>query len=128
MFDIGFWEMVMIAVVALVVVGPKELPGMMRTVSGWIRHARRVAGEFKDEFSREVARAEELKRLVEKETEIAEVHRAIEEARATISIDGRDADAVKTGAGEGSDGKSAETPPAADPEPAGARDDGPARQ
>ena len=127
MFDIGFWEMVMIAVVALVVVGPKELPGMLRTVTGWMRHARQVAGEFKDEFSREVARAEELKRLVEKETEIAEVHRAIEEARATINIDGKSADAVKADADGQVEGGGTEHPPAADPEPARARDDGPAR-
>lgn len=126
MFDIGFWEMVMIAAVALVVVGPKELPGMMRTVSGWIRHARQVAGEFKDEFSREVARAEELKGLIEKETEIAEVHRAIEEARATIAVDGGNAGQAKTGAETPTESKGEETP-ATDPEPARARDDGPVR-
>lgn len=91
MFDIGFWEMVMIAVVALVVVGPRELPGMIRTVSGWIRHARQVAGELRDELSREVSQVEELKRLVEKEAEIAEVHRALEEARATIAAGGEEA-------------------------------------
>ena len=127
MFDIGFWEMVMIAVVALVVVGPKVLPGMMRTVSGWIRHARQVAGEFKDEFSREVARADELKRLIEKETEIAEVHRAIEEARAIVDIEGKEAKSAKPGADEGAEGQGGESPPAADPEPARVRDDGPAR-
>jgi len=124
MFDIGFWEMVMIAVVALVIVGPKELPGMMRTASGWMRHARRVAGEFKDEFSREVARAEELKQLIEKETEIAEVHRAIEEARATISIDGDDAGRKKTGEqapASASDGGSGKAEPA---QPVKVRDDG----
>ena len=87
MFDIGFWEMVVIAVVALLVVGPKELPGLIRGVSAWATRARKVAGEFKAEFTREVARAEELKRLVERETEIAEFHKAIEDARATISLD-----------------------------------------
>lgn len=123
MFDIGFWEMVMIAVVALVVVGPKELPGLVRTVSGWIRQARRVAGEFKEELSREVARAEELKQLIEKETEIAEVHRALEEARATISIDGEDAGKSKAGDGkpEGVAAKGASAEPGSQIK---ARDDG----
>lgn len=87
MFDIGFWEMVLIGVVALVVVGPKELPGLIRGVSAWVSQARKVAGEFKEEFSREVARAEEIKRLVERETEIAELHKALEEARTNISLD-----------------------------------------
>lgn len=123
MFDVGFWEMVMIAVVALVVVGPKELPGLVRTVSGWMRQARRVAGEFKDEFSREVARAEELKQLIEKESEIAEVHRALEEARATISIGGEDAARKKAGEAERvpGDDSSGNAEPAP---PAGTRDDG----
>lgn len=88
MFDIGFWEMVLIAVVALVVVGPKELPVVIRTVGAWVGRARAVAGEFKDEFNREVARAEELKKLVERETQLAEMHKAIEDARKTISLDG----------------------------------------
>lgn len=107
MFDIGFWEIVMIAVVALVVVGPKELPGLVRTVSGWMRQARRVAGEFKEELSREVARAEELKQLIEKETEIAEVHRALEEARSTITIGGEDAGKNRAGEAAPADGKAA---------------------
>lgn len=87
MFDIGFWEVVLIAVVALVVVGPKELPGLIRSVSAWVSRARQVAGEFQAEFNREVARADELKRLVERETEIAELHKAIEEARAAVPLD-----------------------------------------
>ena len=100
MFDIGFWEMVLIAVVALVVVGPKELPVVIRTVGTWIGRARAVAGEFKDEFNREVARAEELKKLVERETQVAEMHKAIEDARKTISLDG----------GAAPHGESAESP------------------
>ncbi len=100
MFDIGFWEMVLIAIVALVVVGPKELPGLIRGVSAWVSQARKVAGEFKEEFSREVARAEEIKRLVERETELAELHKALEEARATVSIDALDDPARGRQAGE----------------------------
>jgi sec-independent protein translocase protein TatB len=90
-----------------VVVGPKELPGLVRTVSGWMRQARRVAGEFKEELSREVARAEELKQLIEKETEIAEVHRALEEARSTITIGGEDAGKNRAGEAAPADGKAA---------------------
>lgn len=98
MFDIGFWEMAVIALVALLVIGPRELPVLIRGLSRWMARARKIAGEFKAEFTREVERAEELKRLVEQESEIAEIHRTLNEARKTVSIDGgrsSDADAGK---------------------------------
>ncbi|MDR2878279.1 MAG: Sec-independent protein translocase protein TatB [Chromatiales bacterium] len=87
MFEIGFWEMVLVGVVALVVVGPKDLPILIRTVGKWVGRARSLAGEFKNEFDREVARTEELKKLVERETSVAEVHKAIEDARKSISLE-----------------------------------------
>jgi sec-independent protein translocase protein TatB len=46
MFDLGWDEMAVIAVVALVVLGPKELPNALRTVSGLMKQARKLAGEF----------------------------------------------------------------------------------
>jgi sec-independent protein translocase protein TatB len=87
MFDIGFWEMAVIAVVALLVVGPRELPAMLRGISTWARRARAIASEFKNELGREAAQAEELKRLVERETEIAELHKLLDETRAQIPLD-----------------------------------------
>ncbi len=86
MFDIGFWEVALIALVALVVVGPKELPGLIRGVTSWIARARAVAAELKSEFDRELARADELKRLVERETELAELHKIAQETGKTIPI------------------------------------------
>ena len=46
MFDIGGWEFLLVAVIAIVVIGPKDLPGTIRTVTGWIRRARQLASEF----------------------------------------------------------------------------------
>ena len=46
MFDLGWDEMALIAVVALLVLGPKELPNALRTASTWMRAARKLAGEF----------------------------------------------------------------------------------
>ena len=42
MFDIGWSELVVIAVVALIAIGPKELPGVLRMVGQWIGKARRI--------------------------------------------------------------------------------------
>lgn len=103
MFDIGFWEMVVVGVVALLVIGPRELPALLRGLSRWMARAREVAGEFRAEFTREVERAEELKRLVEQESEIAELHRTLEEARKTVPIDGGRSSADRAGADAGDD-------------------------
>lgn len=46
MFDIGGWEFLLIAVIAIIVIGPKDLPGTIRNVTGWIRRARELAREF----------------------------------------------------------------------------------
>ena len=46
MLDIGWAELAVVAVIALVVVGPKDLPRVLRTVGGWARKARAMAREF----------------------------------------------------------------------------------
>ena len=50
MFDIGWSEYALIAVVALIAIGPKELPGVLRMVGQWIGKARKMAGEFQGQF------------------------------------------------------------------------------
>jgi len=63
MFDIGVLELFMLVVVAIVVVGPKDLPKMMRTVGRAVGKMRALAGEFRsslDELARE-AEMEELR-------------------------------------------------------------------
>ena len=50
MFDIGWTEMMVIAVVAIVVVGPKELPGMLRTFGKTMGKVRRMSRDFQRQF------------------------------------------------------------------------------
>ena len=57
MFDIGWSEIFVVAVVTLVVVGPKEIPHVLRNVMGWVKKARSLAREFQsgvDDMVREV--------------------------------------------------------------------------
>ncbi|MFQ2229441.1 Sec-independent protein translocase protein TatB [Aeromonas hydrophila] len=54
MFDIGFWELVVIGVVALVVLGPERLPVAIRTASHWIRLIRSTANSVKAELEQEL--------------------------------------------------------------------------
>jgi sec-independent protein translocase protein TatB len=56
MFDFAWSEIALIAVVAMIAIGPKDMPAAMRAVTGWVKKARRMAGEFQthvDEMMRE---------------------------------------------------------------------------
>ena len=70
MFDIGWSELLVIAVVAIIVIGPKDLPRVMRTVGHYAGKLRRAAADFQRQF-------EEAMR----ESEIDEVRKAIESVR-----------------------------------------------
>ena len=77
MFEIGWSELLVIAVVAIVVVGPKELPRMMRTFGSYMGKVRRMVGDFQRQFD-EVVR----------ESEFEEVRKAIHSVReSTPSLD-----------------------------------------
>ena len=54
MFDIGFWEMAFIGVVALIVIGPERLPGVARTVGHWVGKGRRMLNEVKTDIKKEI--------------------------------------------------------------------------
>ena len=58
MFDIGWSELVVIGVVALIAIGPKELPGVLRMVGQWLGKARKMAGEFQSQFQEAMREAE----------------------------------------------------------------------
>jgi sec-independent protein translocase protein TatB len=71
MFDIGYSELLVIAVVALVVIGPKDLPRVMRTVGHWVGRARGMARHFRsgiDTMMRE-AELEEMEKKWREENE-----------------------------------------------------------
>ena len=58
MFDIGWTEMLVVAVVAILVVGPKDLPGMLRTVGKTVKKVRTMAGDFQRQFDDALKEAE----------------------------------------------------------------------
>jgi sec-independent protein translocase protein TatB len=62
MFDLGWSEILVIAVVAILVVGPKDLPRLMRTVGEWVARARRMAAHFQSGVD-EMIRQSELEDL-----------------------------------------------------------------
>jgi sec-independent protein translocase protein TatB len=58
MFDIGWSELVVIAAVALIAIGPKELPGTLRMIGQWMGKARRMAADFQGQFQEAMREAE----------------------------------------------------------------------
>lgn len=66
MFDMGFLELLLCAVIALLVLGPERLPVAARAAGRWIGKARRMTRNFTDEMERQL-RAEELREKIRKE-------------------------------------------------------------
>jgi sec-independent protein translocase protein TatB len=69
MFDIGWSELLVIGIVALIAIGPKELPGVLRAAGQWMGKIRRMANEFQGQFQ-EAMREAELSDLQKQATEM----------------------------------------------------------
>ena len=102
MFDIGWSELVVIAVVALIAIGPKELPAVLRTVGQYMGKVRRMASEFQSQFQEAMREAEmaDIKKSVDEMTESATKHFTDFDPIGTVrkEIEGLSADPFKDGA------------------------------
>ena len=58
MFDIGWSEIIVVVIITILVVGPKELPGLLRTVGKTVGNVRRMAGDFQNQFNQALREAE----------------------------------------------------------------------
>ena len=79
MFDIGFFEIIFIMVVALLVVGPERLPRVARTTGLWLGKLRGFVSSVKADIDKELA-TEELKKTLAKQASIPELEELIDEA------------------------------------------------
>ncbi len=84
MFDIGFWELALIGVVALLVVGPDRLPGLARTLGLWVGRIRRYVSTVRDDIEREI-QADELKSMLEKSNVLNPLKDIVDETTSTIN-------------------------------------------
>ncbi|GAA4773404.1 Sec-independent protein translocase protein TatB [Novosphingobium ginsenosidimutans] len=112
MFDIGASELLLIVIVAVVVIGPKDLPLALRTAGRWIGKIRRVSGHFRagvETMIREAELAEMEKKWREQNEAIMREHPP-ESASAEAALIGQDPGTVK-----------AEEPATASPEAAPAK-------
>jgi sec-independent protein translocase protein TatB len=82
MFDIGFLELVLIGVLALLVLGPERLPHAARTAGKWVGKAKRMASNLTDELDRQV-KIDELQKKIDMEGDsikVDEVQKTIQDA------------------------------------------------
>ena len=75
MFDIGFTQLLLIGVVALVVLGPERLPRVARTIGHLLGRAQRYVGDVKSDIQREM----ELEQLKDLKTEMEDAARSVKE-------------------------------------------------
>ena len=90
MFDIGFPELVLIAVVGLLVIGPERLPEALRTLGLWLGRMRRSFMSIKDEIEKEIG-MDEVRRQLHNEAVMDEMKRIEREVRNSV-----DEPAIKT--------------------------------
>lgn len=83
MFDIGFWELALIGVVALLVIGPERLPKVARTAGLWVGRMRGFVMTVKSDIDKEL-RAEELKRVMEQQAKSTGLHEIFEETQESL--------------------------------------------
>ena len=93
MFDVGFWELILIAIMGLVILGPERLPVAIRTLRGWITGARKFSDTVKTELTEEL-RIHELHANLKKaeqsnlqnlSPEVAESLKTLQEAAASVT-------------------------------------------
>jgi len=79
MFDVGFSELVLVFIVALLVIGPERLPRVARAAGLWLGRMRNFVQTVKEDIDKELA-AEDLKRQLRESTDLAEVRKILDEA------------------------------------------------
>ena len=94
MFDIGFDELLLVAIVAIIVIGPKDLPLALRTVGRWVGKVRRVSGHFRSGIESMIREAE----LEEMERKWREQNEAIMKAHPQVAPDVPPAASAEAGA------------------------------
>ena len=96
MFDVGFWELASIAVIALLVSGRERLPKAARTAGLWVGRARRMVTDVKADIDREI-RDGDLAELKKAGEELKKTQSAVESAGAQIIEDSELGELKKTG-------------------------------
>lgn len=83
MFDVGFFELLVIGVVALLVVGPERLPKLARTAGLWVGKGKQFISSVKADIEKEL-KAEELKKMLDEREKLNPLHDVIEDTKSAL--------------------------------------------
>lgn len=84
MFDIGFWELVLLGLVALLVLGPERLPAAARTAGFWLRKMRAMVASVRQEVERELY-LEEMKQTLARQSPQEDLRKAAQETSKALA-------------------------------------------
>ena len=114
MFDISWTEFLLVGIVALIVIGPKELPGVLRTLGQYTRKVRGMAAEFQNQFQEAMREAEmvDLKKQVDDMAHDFKSYDPLKSVREDLETAGKDIEKSIT---TGPETKLAEDKPNLDP-------------
>ncbi|OQW74276.1 MAG: twin arginine-targeting protein translocase TatB [Proteobacteria bacterium ST_bin11] len=83
MFDVGFSELLMVGLVALLVLGPEKLPKAARLAGFWVGKARTVLATTKAEIKQEL-HAEEMRQLIQQQSIAGELEKIVQDTRSAL--------------------------------------------
>ena len=117
MFDISWTEFLLIGIVALIVIGPKELPAVMRSLGQWTRKIRSLAADFQNQFHEAMREAEmaDLKKQVDDMASDIKTYDPLKDVRADVEAIGKDLDESVKSSDKAADKDAANTPDSATP-------------
>jgi len=117
MFDISWTEFLLIGIVALIVIGPKELPTVMRTMGQWTRKVRSMAADFQNQFHEAMREAEmaDLKKQVDDIAQDIKDYDPLKDVRSDVEAIGKDLNANLSADPSKDTGKGPEGPMAISP-------------
>jgi sec-independent protein translocase protein TatB len=120
MFDISWTEFLLIGIVALIVIGPKELPAVMRSLGQWTRKIRSLAADFQNQFHEAMREAEmaDLKKQVDDMASDIKNYDPLKDVRSDVEAIGKDLDESVKSPDKAPDKEAANTPDSAAPPPA----------
>ena len=116
MFDISWTEFLLIGIVALIVIGPKELPAVMRSLGQWTRKIRSLAADFQNQFHEAMREAEmaDLKKQVDDMASDIKNYDPLKDVRADVEAIGKDLDNTVKITDQAADKEAADAPGSAE--------------
>ena len=119
MFDISWTEFLLIGIVALIVIGPKELPAVMRSLGQWTRKIRSLAADFQNQFHEAMREAEmaDLKKQVDDMASDIKNYDPLKDVRSDVEAIGKDLDDSVKSSDKAPDKEAANAPDSADAAP-----------